>query len=106
MWGHHLGCVFKEDGSPLGRANPLCQDPICVSVKFFASPPWQDLAIDYPRSRLGGLEIFHINTLIRGLVLLRRLASKSSVHMTKLVFASICLDNVSFYKFCLFMCRL
>ena len=24
-----------------------------------ASPPWRDLAIDYPRSRLGGLENFH-----------------------------------------------
>ena len=47
-----------------------------VSVKFFvklyfrlyekrASPPWRDLAIDYPRSRLGGLEIFHINALKR-----------------------------------------
>ena len=45
-----------------------------VSVKFFvniyfrlyekrASPPWRDLAIGYPRSRLGGLEIFHINAL-------------------------------------------
>ena len=30
-----------------------------------ASPPWRDLAIDYPRSRLGGLEIFHINVLKR-----------------------------------------
>ena len=30
-----------------------------------ASPPWRDLAIDYPRSRLGGLEIFHINALKR-----------------------------------------
>ena len=47
-----------------------------VSVKFFvkiyfrlyerrASPPWRDLAIDYPRSRLGGLEIFRINALKR-----------------------------------------
>ena len=31
-----------------------------------ASPPWRDLAIDYPRSHLGGLEIFHdINALKR-----------------------------------------
>ena len=47
-----------------------------VSVKFFAkiysrlyerraSPPWRDLAIDYQRSRLGGLEIFHINAFKR-----------------------------------------
>ena len=47
-----------------------------VSVKFLVkiyfrlygkrtSPPWRDLAIDYPRSRLGGLEIFHINALKR-----------------------------------------
>ena len=45
---------------------------ISISVKLFvkiyfhlyerrASPPWRDLDIDYPRSRLGGLEIFHIN---------------------------------------------
>ena len=43
-----------------------------VSVKFFikiyfrlyerrASPPWWDLAIDYRRSRLGRLKMFHIN---------------------------------------------
>ena len=47
-----------------------------VSVKFFvkicfrlyerrASPLWRDLTIDYPRSRLGELEIFHIK--LRGL---------------------------------------
>ena len=30
-----------------------------------ASPPKQDLAIDYPISRLGGLKIFHVNTLRR-----------------------------------------
>ena len=31
-----------------------------------ASPPWRYLAIDYPRSHLGGLEIFHdINALKR-----------------------------------------
>ena len=46
-----------------------------VSVKFFVkikfrlyerrdSPPWWDLAIDYPRSRLGRLEIFHVNALL------------------------------------------
>ena len=87
-----------------------------VSVKFFvkiyfrlyerrASPSWRDLAIDYPRSHLGGLDIFHINALKRA-ALLGRLASQSSVHTTKFVLASIFLENVSFYKFCLFMCRL
>ena len=56
--------------SPVGRARSR------VSVKFYvkiyfrlyegrASLPWWDLAIDYPRSRLGGLEIFHINALKR-----------------------------------------
>ena len=60
-----------------------------------ASPPWRDLAIDYPKSRLGGLEIFHINALKR-----------ACPPTTKFVLASIFLDNFSFYKFCLFMCRL
>ena len=31
-----------------------------------ASQPKRDLAIDYLRSHLGGLEIFHINTVRRG----------------------------------------
>ena len=30
-----------------------------------ASLPWPDLAIDHSRSRLGGLEMFHINALKR-----------------------------------------
>ena len=30
-----------------------------------ASPPWRDLAVVYPRSRLGELHIFHINALKR-----------------------------------------
>ena len=30
-----------------------------------ASPPRQDLAIQYPRSRLGGLEIAHVNAIKR-----------------------------------------
>ena len=46
-----------------------------------ASSPWRDLAIDYPRSGLGGMEIFHINALKR--------ASQSSIHSTKFVLASI-----------------
>ena len=58
MWGHHLGGVYKEDGSPLGRANPLCQDPasqVKLFVKMYfclcerrASLRWQDLTIDLP----------------------------------------------------------
>ena len=42
----------------------------------------------------------------KGLALLGGLASQSSLHTTKFVLASIFLDNFSFYKFCLFMCRL
>ena len=64
-----------EEGQPSWLGLPSLPRS-CVSVKFFvkicfrlyerrASPPWQDLAIDYPRSRLGGLEIFHINALKR-----------------------------------------
>ena len=34
----------------------------CLTYERKASPPWRDLAIDYPRSRLGNeMEIFHIN---------------------------------------------
>ena len=54
--------------SPLGRASSLWRDPVSqlnsLSTFIFrlyerrASPPWQDLPIDYPRSRLGGLENF------------------------------------------------
>ena len=81
-----------------------------VSVKFFvkicfclyerrASPPWRDLAIDYPRSRLGGLEIFHINALKR--------ASKSKLRThDRVCLDQHFLDNVSFHKLCLFMCRI
>ena len=60
-----------------------------VSVKFFvkiyfrlyerrAGPPWRDLAIDQ-RSRLGGLEIFHINALKRAGLPSPRRASKSKL---------------------------
>ena len=64
-----------------------------------ASPPWRDLAIDYPRSRLGGLEIFHINALKRAGP--PRRASKSKLRTHEKV-----LDNFSFHKLCLFMCRI
>ena len=62
-----------EEGQPLGRASPLCRDPASQlnslsklrSYEGKAGHPWRDLTIDYPRSRLGGLEIFHINALKR-----------------------------------------
>ena len=52
------------------------------------SPLWRDRAIDYLRSRLGGLETFHINALKRAGPL-GGLASQSSVHKTRLSLASI-----------------
>ena len=84
-----------------------------VSVKFFvkicfrlyerrASPPWRDLAIDYPRSRLGGLEIFHINALKRAGPPRRASKSKHDKGCLDQYF----LNNFSFHKLCLFMCRL
>ena len=79
-----------------------------VSVKFFvkiyfrlherraASPPWRDLAIDNPRSRLGGLHIH-----------LRGLASQSFLHTTEFVLpVSNFLDSFLSCKFCLFLCML
>ena len=65
-----------------------------VSVKIFLKMKGLVLLgwILLLRSCLGGLEIL--------------LASQSSVQTTKFVLASIFLDNFSFYKFCLFMCRL
>ena len=56
---------------PLSRAGPFCRDlaslwnpcKICLRLhERRASGPKRDLAIDDPRSRLGGLEIFQINT--------------------------------------------
>ena len=65
--------VYVEEGQPSWQDQPSLPR-FRVSVNFFvkiyfrlyerrASPPWRDLAIDYPRSRLGGLGIFHINAL-------------------------------------------
>ena len=70
-FGHRVKGVFIWR-----RAGPLCGNlasQLNSLSKFIfsfmyekrASPPWRDLAIDYPRSRLGGLEIFHINALKR-----------------------------------------
>ena len=80
--------------NPLGRASPLCREPV-ICLYDEGSLPWRDLAIDYQRSRLGGLEIFHINAFKRAGPPRRA----SSVHTTKFVLASIVLGNFSFYKF-------
>ena len=96
------GVFAWRRASPLGRASPLCQDPASQlnSVKICfrlyerrASPLWRDLTIDYPRSRLGELEIFHIK--LRGL----RTHDKGCLDQHFL-------DNISFHKLCLFMRRL
>ena len=45
--------------------SPPCEFPCNICFRLHvrrASPPIRDLAIDYPRSRLGGLVIFHVNT--------------------------------------------
>ena len=67
-----------EEGHP-------CRDPVFFVKIYFrlyerrAGPPWRDPAIDYPRSRLGRLETFHINALKRAGPP-RRVASRSSVY--------------------------
>ena len=59
-----------EVSQPSGRAGPFCRD-LAISCKIFflfenrASPPKRDLTVDHPRSRLGGLEISHVNALKR-----------------------------------------
>ena len=86
-----------------------------VSVKFFvkicfrlyerrASPPWRDLANDNPRSRLGGLEIYHINALKMAGPPRRASKSKLCTH-DKGCLDQHFLDNFSFHKLCLLMCR-
>ena len=45
-----------------------CEIPCIICFRLHgrrASPPKRDFAIDYPRSRIGGLEIFHISVLRR-----------------------------------------
>ena len=79
------------------KASPLCQDSVKTFVKMYIcvymrGGPALLGRILLLRSCLGGLEIL--------------LASQSSIQTTKFVLASIFLDNFSFYKFCLFMCRL
>ena len=77
------GVFIWRRASPLGRA----------------SPPWRDLAIDYPRSRLGGLEIFHINALKRAGPPKRASKSKLRTH-DKGCFDQHFSDNFSFHKLC------
>ena len=62
---------------------------ISVYYERRASSPWRDLAIGYPRSRLGWLEIFHINAHKWAGPPIRGLASQISVHTTKFVLTSI-----------------
>ena len=69
-----------------------------------ASPPWRDLAIDYQRCRLWGLEIFHINAVKRAGS--PRRASKSRLRTHD----KVCLGQNCFWitfpvtrKFCLFI---
>ena len=57
-----VGLAFFEEIPPLGQI--LCQIYFHLYEKR-ASPPWRDLAIDYARSRQGGMEIFHTNALKR-----------------------------------------
>ena len=70
-----IGGVYREEGLSSLQGQPSLKR-FRVSVKFFfeiyfrlyertTSPPCRCLAIHYPRSRLGGLEIFHINALKR-----------------------------------------
>ena len=49
--------------------SPPCEFPrkICFRLnERSASPPKRDVTIDYPRSRLGALEIFHVNARRKG----------------------------------------
>ena len=77
------GVFIWRRASPLGRA----------------SPPWRDLAIHCPRSRLGGLEIFHINALKRAGPPKRASKSKLRTH-DKGCFDQHFSDNFSFHKLC------
>ena len=86
-------------GSPIGRAGPHCRDLASqlnsLSKFVFVYMRGGPARYRLPRSRLGGLEIFHIN------------ASQSSVHThDKVCLGQHFLDNFLFHKFCLFMCRI
>ena len=91
-----------EEASPLGRASPLCRDPASelnslskfVFVYMRGAPALT--------RRAGNL---HINALKRAG--LPRRASKSKLHThDKGCLDQHILDNFSFHKLCLFMCRI
>ena len=98
------------------RASPLYRDPAsqlnsllkCIFVYMRGGPALlrRDLAIDYPRSRLRGLEIFHINALKRAGPHRRASKSKLRTHDKFFLGQHFLGYNFSFYTFCLFMCRL
>ena len=79
-------CVIKPLRGVYMRRAALFAARYHVSVQFFAKiyfrlyerrtvlVPLRDLAIDYARSRLGGLEMFHINAL-KGLITWRNFSS-------------------------------
>ena len=115
-WISFKGVFTWRRASPLGIGLALFAEIPRLGVKFFvkicfrlyerrASPLWRDLAIDYPRSRLGGLEIFHINALKSADPPRRASKSKLRTH-DKGCLDQHFLDNFSFHKLCLFMCRL
>ena len=98
------------------RASPLWRDP-ASAVKFYvkicfrlyerrASPLWRDLAIDYPRSRLGGLEIVHINALKSADPPRRASKSKLRTANDEGCLDQHFLDNFSFHKLCSATCRI
>ena len=81
------GVFICRRASPIGRASPLCRDPVSqlnsltkfVFVYMRGGPafsPRRAENVPYKRN-------------LRGLTLLGGLASQSSVHMTKFVLASI-----------------
>ena len=88
--------------SPLGRAGPLCRDPVSQLNSL------SKFVFVYMRggpALLGGLEIFHINALKRAGPPRRASKSKLRTH-DKGCLEQHFLDNFSFHKLCLFMCRL
>ena len=71
----NYGAVYREKGPSLGglalfaeiSPSGLLQYKILLRLyQRRASLPRRDLNIQYPRSRLGGLEIFHVNAILGG----------------------------------------
>ena len=62
------GAVYMEEGQPSLPRSHLARlffIEFCFVYMRGASPPRRDLAIQHPRSRLGGLEISHVNAIKR-----------------------------------------